>query len=167
MGLKSDDQSKAAIPAWRRWAIAACMFLTIAAIGFLEPFVPLYLELSGLKRGQIGLVTGIGASLALLIQPFLGRLSDRLDARRPLMFAAAVLAGCAYLLYTRTSSLIPFVFLTGMGINGIMYLNTGSAALVGRLASSQGNSPQGGGLYASYRVWGSIGYVVVSLLAGW
>jgi MFS family permease len=143
------------------------MFLTIAAIGFLEPFVPLYLELSGLKRGQIGLVTGIGASLALLIQPFLGRLSDRLDARRPLMFAAAVLAGCAYLSYTRTSSLIPFVLLTGMGINGIMYLNTGSAALVGRLASSQGNSPQGGGLYASYRVWGSIGYVVVSLLAGW
>ncbi len=42
-------------PAWRRWALTACMFLSVARFGFLEPFVPLYLELSGLKRGQIGL----------------------------------------------------------------------------------------------------------------
>jgi len=155
------------MPSWRRWTLGGCMFLTIATIGFLEPFVPLYLELSGLKRGEIGLVTGIGASLALLVQPFLGRLSDRLDARRPLMFAAAVLAGGAYLSYTHANSLISFVLLTGIGINGIMYLNTGSATLVGRLASSQSSSARGGGLYASYRVWGSIGYVLVSLLAGW
>lgn len=140
------------------------MFLTVAAIGFLEPFVPLYLEQSGLQRGQIGLVTGIGTGLALLIQPILGRLSDRLDARRPLMFVAAVMAGSAYLLYRQAAGMLPFVLLTALGINGVMYLNTAAAVLVGRMTSRGGNG--GGGTFASYRVWGSIGYVVVSLLAG-
>src|ERR671916_1360667 len=92
-------ETTATTPLRHRITLTACMFLTVAAIGFLEPFVPLYLEQSGLQRGQIGLVSGIGTGLALLIQPLLGRLSDRLDARRPLMFAAAVMAGSAYLLY--------------------------------------------------------------------
>jgi MFS family permease len=138
----------------------------VAAFGFLEPFVPLYLELSGLTRGQIGLVTGIGTGLALLIQPLLGRLSDRIDARRPLMFAAAVASGCAYLFYRGADSLATFIFLTGLGINGVLYLNTANAVLVGRMALREGNGGQVGGSFAKYRLWGSIGYVVVSLLAG-
>ena len=145
------------------------MFLCVAAFGFLEPFVSLYLELSGLKRSQIGLVTGIGTGMALLIQPLLGRLSDRLDARRPLMFGAALMAGVAYLLYREADSLVGFILLTALGINGIMYLNTAAAVLVGRMVSREGPSSArgGGGTFAAYRVWGSIGYVVVSLLAGW
>src|SRR3712207_9166485 len=79
-------------PLRHRFLLAACMFLCVAAFGFLEPFVPLYLELSGLRRSEIGVVSSAGAGMALLIQPLLGRLSDRLDARRPLMAAAAVTA---------------------------------------------------------------------------
>jgi PPP family 3-phenylpropionic acid transporter len=151
-----------------RVALCASLFLSVAAFGFLEPFVPLYLELSGLTRGQIGLVTGIGTGMALVIQPLLGRLSDRLDARRPLMFGAAVAAGIAYLLYRQANGVIPFVVLTAVGINGVLYLNTAAAVLVGRMISRQGNGPQGGaGAFASFRVWGSLGYVVISLLVGW
>jgi MFS transporter, PPP family, 3-phenylpropionic acid transporter len=146
--------------------VAVSMFLSVAAFGFLEPFVPLYLELSGLRRGQIGLVSGIGTGLALLIQPLLGRLSDRLDRRRPIMFAAAVAAGCAYLGYRGAGSLVPFVLLTAMGVNGIMYLNTANAVIVGRMAKNEGPGVHAGAAFARYRVWGSVGYVVVSLLTG-
>lgn len=158
------------IPVRHRVLLAASMFLSVASFGFLEPFVPLYLELSGLTRGQIGLVTGIGTGLSLLIQPLLGRLSDRWDARRPLMFAAALAAGCAYLLYRQAGGVVPFILLTALGINGVMYLNTAAAVLVGRLvarnASSSGSKGGGGAAFASFRVWGSVGYVVVSLLTG-
>lgn len=145
------------------------MFLSVAAFGFLEPFVPLFLELSGLTRTQIGLVSGLGVGMALLVQPLLGRLSDRIDARRPLMVGAALMSGIAYLLYRQAHGWLAFVVLTALGINGVMYLNTAAAVLVGRIVSLQSRDASGsggGGAFAAYRVWGSIGYVVVSLLAG-
>lgn len=162
-----EDQQGTGTPVLRRCLLALSMFLSVAAFGFLEPFVPLYLELSGLARGEIGLVSGIGTGLALLIQPLLGRLSDRLDARRPLMLAAALTAGAAYLSYRSAEGLLPFVLLTALGVNGVMYLNTANAVLVSRLAAQEGPKSARAGTFAAYRIWGSVGYVVVSLLSGW
>lgn len=140
------------------------MFLSTASMGFLQPFVPLYLEASGLNRQQIGLVTGLGAGLAFLIQPLLGYLSDKFDTRRPFMSLAALLAGCAYLAYRGAHGLDTFLLLSALGTNGMFYLNAAGGALVGRLVQGK----RGGGVtYARYRVWGSIGYILVALLAGW
>src|SRR5579859_6679710 len=96
------------VPRWRCIALAICMFLITATIGFLQPFVPLYLEASGLQRSQIGFVTGLGVGLALLIQPLLGRLSDQLNARRSLMAAAALSSGLAYLAYRSAHGVFAF-----------------------------------------------------------
>ncbi len=140
------------------------MFLTTAAIGFLQPFVPLYLEAAGLQRFQIGLVNGLGVGFALLIQPVLGWLSDRLDARRSLMAAAALSSGFAYLSYRSAHSFLAFLLLSAVGVNGTLYLTAAGAVLIGRLVA---HSSRGGAAYAGYRVWGSVGYIVVALLTGW
>ena len=141
------------------------MFLTTAAFGFLQPFVPLYLASSGLTTGQIGLVVGVGTGLTLLVQPLLGRLSDFLDARRPLMVAAALAAGSAYVGYTHapSGSLWVFLLLTSLGVNGTQYLNGVGGVLVGRIV---GRASGGGAAFAGYRVWGSVGYIVVALATG-
>ena len=141
------------------------MFLTTAAFGFLQPFVPLYLAASGLTTAQIGVVVGVGTGLTLLGQPLLGRLSDRWDARRPLMVLAALTAGGAYAAYTRVpvGGLWVFLLLTCLGVNGTQYLNGVGGVLVGRLV---GRGPGGGAAYAGYRVWGSVGYIVVALTTG-
>ena len=151
-------------PQWRRTALIVCMFLTTAAFGFLQPFVPLYLAASGLTIGRIGVVVGVGMGLTLLAQPLLGRLSDRLDARRPLMVAAALAAGGAYVGYTfaPAGSLAAFLVLTCLGVNGTQYLNAVGGVLVGRIVGRAG----GGAAYAGYRVWGSVGYIVVALATG-
>src|SRR5579884_1098613 len=151
-------------PRWRRFALVLCMFLITATVGFLQPFVPLYLEAGGLTRGQIGLVSGLGAGLALLVQPLLGRLSDLLDSRRPLMALAALSAGLAYLSYRAAHGLAAFLLLSAIGINGAMYLNAVGGVLVGRMV---GGTAGGGRTYAGYRVWGSVGYILVTLLTGW
>src|SRR5262245_12511492 len=52
-------ESQMEIPLWQRFALAALIFLTIATIGFVQPFVPLYMEASGLTRNQIGWVMGL------------------------------------------------------------------------------------------------------------
>ncbi|MBM3496587.1 MAG: MFS transporter, partial [Armatimonadetes bacterium] len=139
------------------------MFLITAAFGFLQPFVPLFMEASGLTRGQIGVVGGVGTGLALLIQPILGRVSDRLDARRPVMVVAAMTAGLAYYAYQWAQGPLWFGILTALGVNGTIYLNAASAVIVGRLADRRTR----GQTYAAYRVWGSVGYIVVALATGW
>lgn len=139
------------------------MFLITASFGFLQPFVPLYLEGAGLTRSAIGVVSGIGSGAALLAQPILGRLSDRLDARRPIMLASAILAGLAYSFYRYSEGLWPFIVLTAIGVNGTMYLNAAGGVLIGRV-SGRGRAGQ---TYAAYRVWGSVGYILVAVLSGW
>ncbi len=159
------SDSPAPPPQWRRVALIASMFLTTASFGFLQPFVPLYLASAGLSTGKIGLVVGIGTGLTLLVQPLLGRVSDFLDARRPLMVAAALTAGGAYAGYTLapSGSLWAFLLLTCIGVNGTQYLNGVGGVLVGRLV---GRASGGGAAYAGYRVWGSVGYIVVALATG-
>src|SRR5947209_1042863 len=130
-------------PLWRRVALAVCMFLTIATFGFLQPFVSLYLAAAGLSASQIGLVLGVGTGLTLLVQPVLGRVSDRLDARRPLMVAAALTAGGAYLAYNAVpaGAFWAFLLLTILGINGTSYLNSVGGVLIGRMVR---NTRRGG-----------------------
>ncbi len=164
--VASGETRQEGLSQWHRFILSASMFLCVSAFGFLEPFVPLYLELSGLSRGQIGLVVGVGAGLALLVQPLLGRLSDRIDKRRPLMVVGALLTAAAYLSYRGADHLVLFVLLTALGVNGISYLNTANAVLVSRLALAHGGSRGATATFASFRVWGSVGYVVVSLLTG-
>lgn len=144
-------------------ALSACIFLTIAANGFLQPFVPLYLSASGLSAARIGLVAGLSAGSALLIQPMLGWLSDCIRAMRPLMFVAGLLTCAAYMGYCRADTLLLFLGLTIIGANGFSYLQVACAALAGRTASSP---EKAGRAYAGYRVWGSIGYIFVSLASG-
>ncbi len=139
------------------------MFLITASFGFLQPFVPLYWEASGLSRAQIGIVGGIGSGAALLVQPLMGRLSDHLDSRRLLMALAAITAAGAYFSFQWVANAAAFAVLTAVGVNGTIYLNAAAGVVCGRL----GGRLRGGATYAAYRVWGSVGYIVVALLAGW
>lgn len=136
--------------------------LTTAVNGFLQPFVPLYLLESGLTKAQIGLVAGAGAAMALVLQPLLGKLSDRLDARRPFVAVMAVLAALAYLSFPWLRGAPAFLFAVALGANASMYMQGVGGVLVGRLAAKG----LGGTTYAAYRVWGSVGYVFVALATG-
>lgn len=136
--------------------------LTTAVNGFLQPFVPLYLLESGLDKGQIGLVAGAGAAMAIVIQPLLGRLSDRFDARRPFVAAMATVAALAYLSFPHLHGSTAFLVAVALGANAAMYMQGVGGVLVGRLAAKG----QGGTVYAHYRIWGSIGYVFVALATG-
>ena len=145
------------------------MFLTTACIGFVQPFLPPYLKASGLSDGQIGVVVGVGTGASLIVQPVLGRLSDRWDTRRPLMAAAAVLGGLAYFAFRFVpatldplAATLVFTLLVALGANAITYLSAAGGVLVGRLVGSE----QGGAAYAGYRIWGSIGFIVTAIVTG-
>jgi PPP family 3-phenylpropionic acid transporter len=136
--------------------------LTTSVNGFLQPFVPLYLLEAGLTKGQIGLVAGAGALMAVVLQPILGKLSDRLDARRPFVILMAIASAASYFAFPYLHGAWAFLFAAALGANGFMYMQGVGGVLVGRLAAEG----KGGETYANYRVWGSIGYVFVALATG-
>ena len=142
------------------------MFLVTGTMGFLQTFAPLYATASGLDTAQYGLMSAIATGLAMLIQPILGRGSDRFDARRPFMAGAALLAGCAYLFYRQADGFLAFTFLTAIGVNSFQYLNAAPTVIIGRIAQQEANT-SGGATYVRYRVFGSLGYVVVAMGMGW
>lgn len=142
--------------------IALYFFLVTSSFGFLQPFVPLYLEAAGLSRAEIGWIAGLGTGLALVVQPILGRWSDRVDSRRPFIFASALTACLAYFAFQYAHGFFAFLGLVAVGTNGTMYLNAAGGVLVGRLVTAE----QGGAAYAGLRLWGSIGYIVTSIASG-
>lgn len=142
--------------------LAIYLYLVTSSFGFLQPFLPLYMEAAGLIRREIGWVTGIGTGFALLLQPILGRLSDRFDARRPFISLCALGAGLAYTSFPHANGLGQFLVLAAIGANGTLYLNAAGGVLVGRMVTAD----RGGAAYANLRLWGSVGYIVTSLASG-
>lgn len=142
--------------------LSSYLALTTSVNGFLQPFVPIYLLESGLSKSQIGLVAGSGAAMALLMQPILGRLSDRYDVRRPFVALMSVVAALSYLSFPFLHGAPAFLLAVALGSNASLYMQGVGGVLVGRLAKKG----EGGATYAAYRVWGSIAYVLVALLVG-
>lgn len=138
------------------------MALTTSVSGFLQPFVPIYLLEAGLSKSEIGLVAGCGAAMAFLVQPMLGKLSDRYDARRPFVMAMALLGAVAYLSFPLLRGAPAFLLAVAIGSNSTLYMQGVGGVLVGRLAKKG----EGGATYAAYRVWGSISYAGVALAVG-
>ena len=157
------QESSPSLDAGRRFALAASIFLSVSAMGYIQPYVPLYQAACGLTKGQIGLVAGIGSATMLLLQPILGLLSDRVDARRPLMVVSSIVAGLAYFGFSRAHSFLAFLLLTIAGLNAVGYLNVAAGVIVGRIVDTPSMA---GRAYAGYRVWGSIGYIIVALGTG-
>ncbi|RYG34327.1 MFS transporter [bacterium] len=142
--------------------LATYLGLVTSTMGFLQPFLSLYMDAGGLTRTEIGVCQGLGAALALLVQPVLGRWSDRLDARRPFVAASALLAMGSYLAFPYARGFGQFAVLAALGANGLVYLNAAGAVMIGRMVQAR----TGGAAYANLRVWGSIGYIVVSVISG-
>lgn len=145
-----------------RVKLAVYFFLVTSTFGFLQPFLPLYMEASGLDKTQIGLASGLGSALALIIQPLLGRWTDRLDTRRPFILGSALLAWGVYSSLPWAQGFFPILAIVAIGANGHMFLNAAAAVLVSR-SSAPGEA---GSAYAGLRLWGSVGYIATSVLSG-
>lgn len=146
-----------------RLLLAACIFLNIAVIGYLQPFVPIYQSACGMSASQIGLIASLASLSMLIVQPLLGVLSDRIDRRRPLIIVSSLVSAAAYYGYANVHGLAGFILVTIIGVNGMNYVAIACSVIVGRLVSAP---EQAGRAWSAYRVWGSIGYVIVSVGVG-
>lgn len=145
-----------------KFALIAYLFFVTATFGFLQPFVPLYFRTEQEDNLIIGIMIGCSTAAALFLQPVWGRLSDHFDTRRPFIFGLSLCAAVAYLSFPHAKGVWQFMALNAIGQNAVIYLNAVGGVLVGRMVSKH----KGGTTYANYRLWGSVGYIVVTLAVG-
>ncbi|SFR30525.1 MFS transporter [Halorubrum sodomense] len=111
----------------------------------------------------IGIVLSLFGFLNSLSQPFTGRLSDRVGARRPFVLAGILLLGTASGLYTIATSYPALVALRAVQGLGAALIIPATVALVNEYAA--GDADRGGnfGVYNTFRL---IGFGFGPVLAG-
>ena len=139
-------------------------FLCMAGIGFILPYLPLYLHQQGLSESAIGFVW-TAAALAGLLQFPLGVWSDRLKARKPFLLAAlTVLTAATYFLHGASSAL-------GLAVLAVLFAENGPCratveSLAGAEAVHLAPPNQVGAALGALRFWRPIGIMVVALVGG-
>ncbi len=136
-------------------------FLWIGAGGFLSPFVTLFYKARGLTGTEIGLLSTFGAITGMLAAPVWGRTGDASRHPRRLIMLALLASACFALLRGIQSlfwAISIFIVLDGL-------IGSGAGSLSNVQAVNTVNGEKHG--FGSIRLWGSLGWAVVTPLAGW
>jgi PPP family 3-phenylpropionic acid transporter len=128
--------------------------------GLVTPFFPAWLKLRGLTPEQIGVCLAFPLAARLLIMPVAGAFVDRAPNRRFAIILFTALALASFIPATLVDGYWPILLLTGAAtaILGLSMPAIDALALTGvrRFALD----------YGKMRVWGSISFIVVSLIGG-
>jgi MFS family permease len=139
-------------------------FLGMSGIGFILPYLPLYLRQQGLSDRAIGLIWTL-AALAGLLQFPVGVWSDRLRARKPfLIVALAVLAVSTFMLFGANGPI-------WLGLLVVLFAENGACrATLESLAGAEAVhlAPPGevGAALGTLRFWRPISIMAVAVIGG-
>jgi PPP family 3-phenylpropionic acid transporter len=144
-------------PAARTGAFYCTLFLTGAVA---NPFLPIWLSDRGLSAAEIGLVNAAPIFAMIVINLVVGRIADRLSDWRTVIVVGSIFAAVP-----------PFFFLIAEGYWPILLIWTlvivpfqAIAPVVD--AAAYRMSRRNGYDFGAIRVWGTIGFVVMTLIAG-
>ena len=146
--------------AGRRILLAYLVYFS--AIGASFPYLPVFYRDLGLPLGEIGLLTAIQAATQLVLAPIWGGLVDRfpkVGVTLPLAAAVAAVGGFTLFLATDFPSVLAGSVLLFAGLAGI------GPTLDARTLETLG--PSGRERYGQVRAFGSLAFVITTLLVGW
>ena len=134
---------------------------SFAMLGLHQPFFPIWLATRGLAAEQIGLILSVPIFLRAFVGPWITGLADRYIAPRHLLAIVGGIAGCGWLM-------MPFspdfpVLLGVVTLTVTMMLAPIPLSDVITLDALRDHPAL---VYGRLRVWGSIAFMSVTLLAG-
>ncbi len=139
----------------------ACFYVAIFAVGGIQlPFWPVWLAHRQLAPADIGVLLAVGAWLRLATSPLAGIAADRIPSPRHVMLPLCL------------CTLVGFgLFLPARGFAAALMLNaltSGCLAALLPLGESVALSAASAGRldYGRVRLWGSLGFIAATLLAG-
>ncbi len=143
------------------WSIRGGYFWFYAAIGAFMPFAALYYRELGFDGVQIGLLTALPSLGMALLGPFLGALADARALHRFLLRGGLALAAVTGLAISQFSAFAPILVLVGL----LAIVTVPIPPLLDSYAMTA--SEAAGQSYGTLRVWGSLGYMALTLAMGW
>jgi PPP family 3-phenylpropionic acid transporter len=141
--------------------LAGGYFWYFTAIGLFVPYWPLFLARRGLDGLQIGLAMGVYAAMRVVGPPVYAHWADVTGRRLQLLQMACLGAlGVALSFYwLRSAGAIMLLLAVYSALwNGVMSVY--DAHVLDRLQADSGR-------YGLLRLWGSVGFIVVAVSAGW
>jgi PPP family 3-phenylpropionic acid transporter len=155
----------AALPAGQGWSLAALRlrggyFWYFAGVGTFSPFAALYYRELGFSGIEVGVLTALPALGMALFGPFWGAIADALAMHRLILRIALALAALTSIALSQVTGFVPVLALVGL-----LALST---VPIPPLLDSYGMtiSEHTGRSYGSLRVWGSIGFMAMTLGLG-
>ncbi len=143
------------------WLIRVYYLVWLGGGGFLYPYVTLFYKQQGLSGTEMGLLSTVGWGIAMLVAPMWGRWADHVRSpRRLIQFGLIGSAVLNALLGLQTA----FVWMAVIiGITSIV--SSATDPLSNAQALTITNNRKSG--FGSVRVWGSIGWVLITPVCGW
>lgn len=136
-------------------------FWYYAAVGAFIPFAALYYRDLGFSGLEVGLLTALPSLGMALLGPFLGALADSRGLHQVLLPTALILSSIIGLVIAQ-----PTTFVAIFPLVGLLAISTVPIPpLMDSYAMTTADS--GGRSYGSMRVWGSLGYMAMTLMMGW
>ncbi|NHN33025.1 MFS transporter [Paenibacillus agricola] len=132
------------------------------SIGTFSSYIGIYFTEVGLGNSEIGILTSIGAVVGLFAQPLWGILGDRAKTKNSILMICTFFASVTVWLIPWAGTLfVPL--LLGMALFSLFQIaiNPLSDAITLELSS------KGIVRFSSVRTFGSVGYAIVSVAAGW
>ncbi|MBL8952280.1 MAG: MFS transporter [Myxococcaceae bacterium] len=141
-------------------ALGLYYLLVYASIGVSLPFFPQYLKSLGLTGTEVGLLLAVSPALSLVAPPFWGQLADR-SGRPGLVLFAVTAASCsvfALFLVVQSFTAVFAVF--------VLYGCFASAISTVIDSMTLRHVLREGGSYSRVRLFGSLGFAVMSMTFG-
>ncbi|MFZ5816576.1 MAG: MFS transporter [Bacillota bacterium] len=140
--------------------MSAVYFFLFGALGALVPFLALFYRAAGLSAREISILLSVIPVMLVISQPIFGPLTDRSGHRGRMLawlFLAASLSGGLIALGTGFWSLLPLVMLWAFFAGPLVPIADSIA--LGEVQRTGVGFPQ-------LRLWGSVGFVLVTTLFG-
>ncbi|MCU6796271.1 MULTISPECIES: MFS transporter [Paenibacillus] len=132
------------------------------SIGTFSSYIGIYMTEAGIGHSEIGILTSIGAVIGLVAQPIWGVLSDRAKTKNQILMICTLCASLAVWLIPWAGNLfVPLLIAMALFSLFQIAINPLSDAITLELSS------KGVVRFSSIRTFGSVGYAIVSVAAGW
>jgi MFS transporter, PPP family, 3-phenylpropionic acid transporter len=147
-------------PDQRPWALISFYVLYFGTVGVSLPFMPGYFKTLGFSGAESGALLAIGPLFSLVMPPLWGQLTDRTGRPGLVLFVTTTGGALGYGLLAHATTFSEA--LLALSLHATFASSLSSLADTLALHHVQHH----GGSYARVRIWGSIGFVLVSLPFG-
>ncbi len=140
-------------------------FFYFGVMGVFLPYFNLYLKHLGFSGFQIGVIYGLRTLTMVFFSLAWAFLADRYSIRKPVYIFCNLAACAAFALYLTTED---FTAMLAITLVYSVFYGPIIAFLEAFTMDSLGRQDEGGKRrYGNIRVWGSMNFILVSLLVGW